>query len=213
MDNKIFIVCPNCSSRLSIRELPGIQDKFLTCPKCKYKAKVSVYKAQAMQTPAGQPVNLGGTNGGYSQSMASNEPSTVVAGMNGGMQQNIAPVMQPGQLRIMQTGQVCVLHEGSQVIGRLATTSTAEIKIGGNGYMDQYMSRNHARIDVIRRPDGSLEHRLQEATRTVNGIVHNGIKMSSGDVNILEYGDEIVLGKTHFVFEASNNDATRVLSL
>ena len=40
----ISVVCPNCRSRLSIQNVPGIQDKILPCPICKYKAKVSVYQ-------------------------------------------------------------------------------------------------------------------------------------------------------------------------
>lgn len=40
----LSVVCPNCRSRLSVQDVPGIQDKILACPICKYKAKVSLYQ-------------------------------------------------------------------------------------------------------------------------------------------------------------------------
>ena len=39
----ITIVCPNCRSRLSVQNAPDIRDKMLSCPICKFKAKVNVY--------------------------------------------------------------------------------------------------------------------------------------------------------------------------
>mgnify|MGYP000232363580 FL=1 len=40
----LTVVCPNCRSRLSLQNGPGIQDKMLACPICKYKAKVSLFQ-------------------------------------------------------------------------------------------------------------------------------------------------------------------------
>ena len=37
----ITIVCPNCRSRLSVQNAPDIRDKMLSCPICKFKAKVN----------------------------------------------------------------------------------------------------------------------------------------------------------------------------
>ena len=42
----LTVVCPNCRSRLSLQNEPGIQDKMLACPICKYKAKVAGWKGR-----------------------------------------------------------------------------------------------------------------------------------------------------------------------
>lgn len=40
---KVFIVCPECRQRLSFNEIPGYRDMVVECPKCHFKANVSVY--------------------------------------------------------------------------------------------------------------------------------------------------------------------------
>ena len=45
---KLKIICPNCRSLLTIEETPGIADKMLSCPICRFRAKVSVYQQQAL---------------------------------------------------------------------------------------------------------------------------------------------------------------------
>ena len=45
---KIFLVCPNCKTRLSCPEVPGYQDKIVTCPICQFKAKANVYQSGAL---------------------------------------------------------------------------------------------------------------------------------------------------------------------
>ena len=44
---KIFLVCPNCRTRLSFPEVPGYQDKIVECPICHFKATASVYQGGA----------------------------------------------------------------------------------------------------------------------------------------------------------------------
>ena len=45
---KLKIICPNCRSLLTIEETSGIADKMLSCPICRFRAKVSVYQQQAL---------------------------------------------------------------------------------------------------------------------------------------------------------------------
>ena len=45
---KIFLVCPNCRTRLSFPEVPGYQDKIVECPICHFKAKANVYQGGAV---------------------------------------------------------------------------------------------------------------------------------------------------------------------
>ena len=115
----------------------------------------------------------------------------------------------PGQMRVMQTGQICELRVGSQVLGRLAKTGTADMQIGSDKYNDEYMSRRHVQIDVVRTRYG-LEHHLVEIG-SKNIIQLNGKNIMRGDVIILKFGDRLTLGETEVIFEATDNDATRIV--
>ncbi|MEE1178067.1 MAG: hypothetical protein U0K71_13775, partial [Paludibacteraceae bacterium] len=139
----ISVVCPNCRSRLSIQDALGIQDKILACPVCQYKAKVSVY--QIGQTGKG---GLGAC-----------ESDTVIPGSSAEKKVDI------GQLRVIQTGQICELRKGSQILGRLAESKKADLQIGSAKYSDPYMSRLSVKIDVIETSRG-IEHRLVDVGST-----------------------------------------------
>ena len=53
MSELIKVTCPNCKSLLSINRVPGIEDKLLTCPVCRFKSKVSVYMQGSMAQGGG----------------------------------------------------------------------------------------------------------------------------------------------------------------
>ena len=114
-----------------------------------------------------------------------------------------------GQMRIVQTGQICELRLGSQVLGRLAQTGTADLQIGGDGYRDEYMSRRHVQIDVVRTERG-IEHRLVEIG-SKNIIKLNDKDINRGDEIVLKFGDKLTLGKTDVILEETNEDATRII--
>lgn len=181
------IICPNCRSRLSIQDAPGIQDKMLTCPICKFKAKVSVYQMGAA------------AQGGMG---ASDEATRLPDYLNQQIKQDA------GQLRVVQTGQICELRVGSQILGRLATSGTADIQIGSDTYKDEYMSRRHVQIDVIQTKIG-IEHHLVEIG-SKNIIQLNGVDIQRGDEIILNFGDKITLGKTELVLEETDDEATKI---
>lgn len=185
--NTFSIVCPNCRSRLSIQDAPGIQDKMLTCPICKYKAKVSVYQMGA----AAQ-----GGNG-------SSDEATRLPGSFGQQIKRDA-----GQMRVIQTGQICELRVGSQVLGRLATSGTADMQIGSDSYKDEYMSRRHVQIDVV-QTDSGIEHHLVEIG-SKNIIQLNGADIQRGDEIILNFGDKLTLGKTELILEETDDESTKI---
>lgn len=187
--NTISVVCPNCRSRLSIQNVPGIQDKILGCPICKYKAKVSLY----MMGQAGK--------GGQG---AADSP-THIPGLS--QQQQNADT---GQMRVIQTGQICELRMGSQVLGRLAASGTADLQIGSDNYKDAYMSRRHVQIDVVRNAQGGVEHHLVEIG-SKNIIQLNGKDIQRGDEIVLHFGDKLTLGKTEVMLEETDEDATHVV--
>lgn len=182
----LSVVCPNCRSRLSLEGVPGIQDKMLTCPVCKYKAKVSLFQ---------QGSAVKGGNG------ADDRPTE----MGAASQVN----RDPGQVKVKQTGQICELRKGSQVLGRLAKTGTADMQIGSDKYNDPYMSRRHVEIDVVDTAHG-IEHRLVEIG-SKNIIKLNGKDINRGDVIVLKFGDELTLGETLVVLEPTDEEATKIV--
>ena len=185
----ISVVCPNCRSRLSIQNEPGIQDKILGCPVCKYKAKVSLY----MMGQAGK--------GG----LGASDEATRLPGSYG---QQVKT--DTGQMRVIQTGQICELRMGSQVLGRLATSGTADLQIGSDNYKDEYMSRRHVQIDVVKNSHGSIEHHLIEIG-SKNIIQLNGKNILRGDEIILNFGDKLTLGKTDIILEETDEEATHII--
>lgn len=185
---KIQVVCPNCRSKLTVANQPGLREKSITCPKCKFSNKVAVFMGGSLD------------QGGHG---ASDEATQLPSAM-----QHQAKT-DPGQLRIVQTGQFIALRVGSQTLGRLATTSKADVKIGSDTYSDPYMSRCHVQIDVVRTAMG-LQHRMTEIGAT-NIIQLNGKDIQRGEVIILQMGDKITLGKTDLVLEATDEEATRVV--
>lgn len=184
----ISVVCPNCRSRLSIQNVPGIQDKILPCPICKYKAKVSVYQ-----------IGQAGKGGQGASDEATRLPDSF-----GQQVKN-----DTGQMRVIQTGQICELRMGSQVIGRLAESGTADLQIGSDNYRDKYMSRRHVRIDVVKTAQG-IEHHLVEIG-SKNIIQLNGKDILRGDEIILNFGDKLTLGITDIILEETDDEATKIV--
>lgn len=168
---KLKIICPNCRSLLTIEETPGIADKMLSCPICRFRAKVSVYQQQALGN---------GKHGGDDDE----EPTQVNFGM---MDRTIGS--------IFHGSQEYSLHKGQNTIGRKAKTGHAEVQISD----DRYMSRQHAVI-TIKEGGSGLEHHLQP-TNPKNPIKVNGKLLQNSDIVVLQWGDRLTFGHTELVFE------------
>ena len=182
MTKKIFLVCPNCRTRLSFLEVPGYQEKLVECPVCHFKAKALVYQSGTL------------AQGGHGK----DDDSTQLA--DEGLQKNDSI----GQIRVTSTNQRCPLTMGSNVIGRIAKTGTADIQIT----TDPYMSRKHLQIDVIKGAHG-IEHRLIEIN-SKNIILLNDVPIHRNDILILKFGDKLTLGKTDIYLEEIDDEATQV---
>ena len=169
------VICPNCKSLLTISTQEDISEKLLTCPRCKYKAKVSVYlQEMAKIHPA-----------------CSNDSTLLSPGIIQQMDRTV------GVLYV--DGKGYQLHKGKNTIGRKATSSSAEIQIESG---DRFMSRSHACITVKDGMSG-LEHQL-EALNPKNPIKINGNILENDDLIVLQWGDNLTFGKTDIVFERPN---------
>lgn len=180
---KIFIVCPECHQQLSFNEVPGYQNMVVECPKCHFKANASVYQS--------------GTQARGAQG-ADEMPTQLVI-----PPKSVADI---GQIRVKATNEIQFLKEGQNIIGRRAKTGTADIKIS----TDMYMSRQHVRIDVVKKITG-YEHRLIEIN-SKNIVKLNGKPINRGDILILKFGDTMTLGTTDIVLESKivDEEATRL---
>lgn len=180
---KIFLVCPNCRTRLSFPEVPGYQDKIVECPICHFKATANVYQSGAA------------AKGGQ----GADDDATQLPGSM--MQQS----MDMGQIRMGKSNQCCPLKMGSNVIGRIAQTGKADIQITH----DEYMSRRHVQIDVVKGARG-IEHRLVEIN-SKNIVVLNGSPIQRNDILQLKFGDRLTLGKTAIYLEETDDEATQIV--
>ena len=180
---KIFLVCPNCRTRLSFPEVPGYQDKIVECPICHFKAKANVYQGGAA------------SKGGQ----GSDDEATQLPGSM--MQQKF----DMGHIRVGTTNQRCPLKMGTNVIGRIAQSGKADIQIT----QDPYMSRRHLQIDVVKTPHG-IEHHLVEIN-SKNIIVLNGKPIQRNDILNLQFGDKLTLGKTDVYLEETDDEATQIV--
>lgn len=177
---KISLVCPSCRTKLSFNEVPGYQEKIIQCPHCQYKAKANVYQSGYA------------ASGGHGASDDATEIRTQ------------AKSYDTGQIRVIGGDQTCKLKAGTNIIGRIAKSGTADIQITH----DEYMSRRHLQIDIVKTQYG-YEHRLVEIN-SKNIIVLNGAKIERGDILKLKFGDRMILGKTEVILEETDNEATQL---
>lgn len=187
MAEKISIICPNCRAKLSFAGVPGWQEKLVECPQCHFKAKANVYKTGLA------------AQGGY----GANDDQTQLP-------DNFHPTQNSaiGVIKVLATGRCFQLKEGTNVLGRVASSGTADLKISH----DPYMSRRHLQVDVVKTPLG-LEHRLVEID-SKNIIVLNGRPIQRGDVLKLNVGDRMMLGRTEVAFDMpkpSDDEATQLI--
>lgn len=180
---KIFLVCPNCKTRLSFPEVQGYHEKIVNCPICHFKAKANVYMSGII-----------GQGGQGSDSEATQLHGSMMQQKNG-----------CGQIRVSATGQRCPLKMGTNIIGRLAQSGKADIQISN----DEYMSRRHLQIDVVQTAYGK-EHHLVEIN-SKNIIVLNDKPINRGDILKLKFGDKITLGKTDIYLEEDDDEATQIV--
>lgn len=172
MEEIVKVVCPQCHSVLSFKNVPNIEQKLIVCPKCHFQATVNVYRSGSAGT------------GGYGQSEDTLPP---------GFASQKALLV--GRLRLEGSSHVFNLKVGQNVIGRIAETGTADIKLCD----DEYMSRQHIRIDVIKKETG-VEHRLVEIN-SKNPVILNGYPIPRSEIVLLNWGDQLILGKTAVIFE------------
>ena len=172
MSDIVKVVCPQCKRLLSFMDAPDIGNKLIVCPKCNFRATVDVYRNGTTVT------------GRQEEAETTKLPEYISK-----------DAMIVGCLRVKGTGKIYPLKQGKNVIGRIAQTGTADIQLSD----DIYMSRSHIEINIVQTPLG-LEHRLVEIN-SKNEVLLNDKPLPRGDILILQFGDNMILGKTEVIFE------------
>lgn len=187
--DKIRITCPQCKSALSVNNSPGIENKALTCPVCKYKAIVSSYINSSLniQTPSSDaPTEVD------NKIMPPPIPSSVVNSSEVPVCLKVNGVMHP-------------LKVGSNSVGRKAKSGTADIQLAG----DKYMSRNQG-IFYVEKTFNGFVYKYQELGAANHSVI-SGVVLEDGDVVAVKVGDVLLMGDTSVqLCECFDEDKTQI---
>lgn len=167
---KKLIKCPSCGVVLEVKNSQDEAMKIIKCPKCSTPLRVR-FKKQEMPSMDAE-THLAARGDSAKTQLADGKPST-------------------GRAAILCEGKTYPLHEGLNIVGRKASTSTADVQIDVG---DRYMSRQNAAVTV--RPVGGKYVVSIASLKNPNPILIGSEKLLDGDEVILSDGDEFIMGTT-----------------
>lgn len=193
---KIRLKCPHCGAVLQMDCIPDIEKKRITCPVCKIATPFTEFKKPKQETA--------GTNGSDDTTRAADNDKTSLVGDKDATQLRGTKEFLIGELHDPIRKRRYPLRPGSNLVGRKATTSTANIQIETD---NKRMSRSHSLIEVKKRSSGGFMHVFTNAGNK-NDTFINGKKIADGDSVILGGGEILNLGGTELKFVIHNQDET-----
>lgn len=176
MEEIIQIKCPFDGAVLSVKNVPGIETKNVTCPICKHKYPFTEFKKVV---PESAKKDVDTEYPGGEEPTQYTEIHTELPQKN-----NII-----GQLRV--NGKTFNLKLGRNVVGRKGADSGSSIQLETNG--NRRMSREHIVIDVKDVPGKGITHYLSLFKEKVNPTFVGAEKLLYGDCVVLANGDIIHL--------------------
>lgn len=203
MDQQVVrIKCPWCSSVLSVKMLPGIENKSVNCPVCKHKSPFTQFQqvtvGSTSQPRPQQPQRDDSTNyGGGIPPLGGGAPGAFGAdktayGPSGGGTTELPPLADDriGYLEVPSTGESFRLLPGRNIIGRKAKQSNANIQINT---AEKMISREHFVIDVQSSPTKGNVHIISLAKEQVNPTFVGSNRLEYKDALLLNSGDIVRL--------------------
>ena len=172
MPQTINIKCPGCEVVLRVTNSKDEPEKRFACPKCGKRIVVPFYKLK----PEDGETQLDGKEGSQSTQMCGDD------------------ILQSCYL--LHEGKQYDLAIGSNTVGRLVSTSIADVQIDTD---DLFMSREHAVINVRRLPNGSLKIDISNF-KNKNTTKVNGMLLEHDDAIVLHDDDTIEMGSTSLSF-------------
>lgn len=190
MDELIKIRCPYCSASLSVKRVPDIEKKSVTCPVCKRKSPFVDFKQTYRQDNS---TDYSGSGHGGQEDPKTSGPEE-------------AENYIIGQICVLRTGSTFPLKQGRNIIGRKASSSKATIQIptGDN----RRVSREHLIVDVKRVLGQGFVHTVSLFKENVNKTVVNGIQLQPGEELPLKHGCRIDLPDVSLRFELRDGEDT-----
>lgn len=173
MENVIKIVCPVCGSVLTVKSQPDIESKYVTCPVCKTRSPFSNFKKISTKNGhanEGEPTKY--FNGSLPEDSGTSVNQTL------------------GRFLVPSLSISFDLKEGKNIIGRMATGSSAQCQIPCS---TKRLSREHLIIEAKKVPDKGFVHYASLYKDHVNATF-------VGD-NRLKFGQSVIL---------NNNDLIRL---
>lgn len=186
------IKCPKCGVVLDVKNSKNEEVKQIICPSCKtvlqvkFQPQQEPMEAKTFYVPPKQPV-------------ADNGTTQLVGGSFGTTQLVMSPKNETAKASLVFGGVSYPLEEGQNIVGRKATTSTANVQIET---ADRYMSRQHCSITVTTLPDGTKKAVLSNY-QNKNQTNIDGQSIESGDAIRLTDGNSITMGHTTITFKLS----------
>lgn len=198
MSDIIQIKCPFCGALLSVKALPGIENKSIACPVCKQTNRFAQYQA-AMAGSAGGGTSSSGRQAMPPQGFGGAEDATQYGPVNFNI----------GRLRLAGTGVSYQLLPGKNEVGRKCTNSTVDFQIDTG--VNRRMSRNHLTVEVVKEPHRGFVHYVSLSKENVNPTTVDGNPLLYGvDKVILHNGAVIRLPDAELRFEMPDEEATEI---
>lgn len=180
------VVCPNvsCKAILGVEQVDGLEKKTIRCPRCGQSYPFTAFAeyggpklSPRHQSPSSgdETEYSGNVDNDSTRICTSSEPAAV------------------GGILLPDKGTCLPLRLGKNVIGREASTSTADIRVP-DSLGKRTMSRAHLLIHVTRSGD-TIKHQLSlfPDGKKKNRTYVNHTELHTGDVVILHDGDRITI--------------------
>lgn len=193
MDEIIQIKCPFCGSILSVKNMPGIESKSVTCPICRHKYPFTQFKRMASA-----PDEHYHPGGDEDTDYGDDSTTTDMSKMNYTI----------GRVIIIGSGIEYRLKPGRNVIGRKSPNSAADFQIDTDDR--RLMSREHIVIEVKKVPAKGFVHYISLFKKKVNKTYIGNEPIEYGDCIVLSHGDIIKLPDAALKFEIPDEDATDI---
>ena len=178
--------------------------KTIKCPKCQTTLIVKfnpvidtpIEAHTFIAPPPKQPL----ANDGATQLAGNQNGATRLSDASGGDAQLATPhIAKSASAELVYNGICYTLRNGRNIVGRKATTSSADVQIDTQ---DRYMSRQHCMITVTALADGSLKAVLKNY-QNKNATTVDGLELAEDDEIRLTDGNSITLGRTTITFKNS----------
>lgn len=199
MNEIIQIKCPFCGAVLSVKNIPDIDKKNVTCPICKQTNRFVAYRQVGPNSASGTK-----TIGNPTYEAKRNFDSDVNdATQYGPMNFTI------GRLRLQGSDITYQLRPGINEVGRMSKNSTVDFQIDTGD--SRRMSRKHLVVEVVKENHKGYVHYVSLSKENVNPTTVNGNPMCYGvDKVILNNGAIIKLPDAELRFEIPDEEATEL---